>query len=244
MRTYRVLGHSSSGEVQRKATGRLVHCVYWKDLHNKSKGCAWILFRDDLEILSGTKNDDDIPIQSLGLDYTLAKARGKKWQALYSDGVPHDFRTSPSVTKRILISIVDRWPNTPLQLKPAKGLVFNVNDLHVDNSSYVYLVKLHVFEATTTGSEYYKIGKAKSIPKRIKQFGPCTLIASICSESETLSLQIEAELHRRFDAWRRPGTEIFSLNSDRLQQVLKAFHESDQADRRLQRIVGNDNYSE
>jgi hypothetical protein len=131
-----------------------------------------------------------------------------------------------------------------LQLKPAKGLVFNVNDLHVDNSSYVYLVKLHVFEATTTGSEYYKIGKAKSIPKRIKQFGPCTLIASICSESETLSLQIEAELHRRFDAWRRPGTEIFSLNSDRLQQVLKAFHESDQADRRLQRIVGNDNYSE
>jgi hypothetical protein len=244
MRTYRVLGHSSSGEVQRKATGRLVHCVYWKDLHNKSKGCAWILFRDDLEILSGTKNDDDIPIQSLGLDYTLAKARGKKWQAIYSDGVSHDFRTSPSVTKRILISIVDRWPNTPMQLKPAKGPVFNVNDLHVDSSSYVYLVKLNVFEATTTGSEYYKIGKAKSIPKRIKQFGPCTLIASICSESESVSLQVEAELHRRFDAWRRPGTEIFSLNSDRLQQVLQAFQESDQAGGLLERLISNDNYSE
>jgi hypothetical protein len=233
MRRYPVPNQRSSGQEKRKATGGLVHCVYWKDLHNKSKGCAWILFKDNLEILSGTKSDDDIPIQSLGLDYTLAKARGKKWQAFYSDGVPHDFRTSPSVTKRILVSIVDRWPNTPLHLKPANGPIFHVNDLRVDNSSFVYLVKLHAFEATAAGSEYYKIGKAKSIPKRIKQFGPCTLIASICSESEVQSLQVEAELHRRFDAWRRHGTEIFSLNSSRLQQVLAAFRESGQATIRL-----------
>jgi hypothetical protein len=208
-----------------QATGALVHCVYWKDGQNKSKGCAWLLFQDELLKLAGTRSDDHIPIRSLGLDYSLAKARGKKWEAHYSAEVVHHFRTSPSLTKRTLIEIVDRWRNPPLQLKPHGGALFNLSDLKVVTVSHVYLVELLAFEQTPTGAKYYKIGKAKSIPKRVRQFGPCAVVDSLSFQSEAESLKAEAELHRYFDMFRRTGTEIFAFDEQTLQHVTNTFLE-------------------
>jgi len=220
-KTWIIEGSSSSEN--RKALGRLVHCVYWKDLHDKSKGCAWLLFKDELAILSGTRSDAHIPVRSSGLDYSLAKARGKKWEAHYPKGEIHPFKASPALSKRNLIEIIDRWPNPPQQLKPEGRPSFNVSDLQVDETSHVYLVELLSFDPSAAGVRYYKIGKAKSIPKRIRQFGPCILVDSIPFSSERDSYQAEADLHRRFECFRRTGTEIFGLDSMSLDNLLSVF---------------------
>lgn len=208
---------------QNQPTGTLVHCVYWKDLEDKSKGCAWLLLKDDLAQLAGTRSDNHIPVRSLGLDYSLAKARGKKWEAHYSAEVVHHFRTSPSLSKRTLIEIIDRWSNSPLQLRPHGGALFNLSDLKVATVSHVYLVELLSFEKTSTGATYYKIGKAKSIPKRVRQFGPCAVIDSLIFQSDAESLIAEAELHQYFDSFRRPDTEIFAFDDVTLQHVHSVF---------------------
>ncbi len=60
-----------------------------------------------------------------------------------------------------------------------------------------------------------------SIPKRIKQFGPCELIAEARLPSEKASLTVEAQLHEKFAPWRRPQTEIFCFSAAQL-EVVKA----------------------
>jgi len=87
-------------------------------------------------------------------------------------------------------------------------------------ASITYLVQLLTFHQTAAGQHYYKIGKAKSIPKRIKQFGPCRLIKTITLRTEQDSLRVEAELHSKFSCLRRPDTEIFCMNVDVLSSVL------------------------
>ena len=41
----------------------------------------------------------------------------------------------------------------------------------------VVLIVLLMFEERASGARYFKIGKATSLPSRIKQFGPCELVA-------------------------------------------------------------------
>lgn len=82
-------------------------------------------------------------------------------------------------------------------------------------------MQLLTFEQTAAGKLYYKIGKAKSIPKPITQFGPCEVVTSIRLATEQESLKVEAELHARFSAYRRPETEIFCLNTNELETVVE-----------------------
>ena len=80
-----------------------------------------------------------------------------------------------------------RWKNPPEKLQKDKGRPFSFADLEEEAHSHVYLVRLLTFDATADGRAYYKIGKAISIPKRIKQFGPCQLIEEARFPTETLS---------------------------------------------------------
>ena len=112
-----------------------------------------------------------------------------------------------------------RWKNPPEKLQKDKGRPFSLADLVEEAHSHVYLVRLLTFDATADGRAYYKIGKAISIPKRIKQFGPCQLIEEARFPTETLSLQAEKQLHSQFDCYRRPETEIFCLNAEQLAAV-------------------------
>ena len=84
----------------------------------------------------------------------------------------------------------------------------------------MYLVRLLTFEPTAGGASYFKIGKAVSIPRRIKQFGPCELIAHEVHQSSAASLKREKELHQQFSSFRQPGTEIFLLKQIELRQVI------------------------
>ena len=82
--------------------------------------------------------------------------------------------------------------------------------------SHVYLVQLLTFDPTADGRAYFKIGKVISIPKQIKQFSPCELIAEAQLPSEKESLAFEAQLHRQFDQRRNPETEIFCFTPDQV----------------------------
>jgi hypothetical protein len=131
------------------------------------------------------------------------RARGRKWLAIYSDEESFMYLASPMATKKLMAEIVSRWPNPPLKLRPEKGAVFSLHDMQDENHSHVYLVQLLTFHQTAEGQYYYKIGKAKSIPRRIKQFGPCRLVRSIKLPTEQVSLKVEAELETVVDEYMR-----------------------------------------
>ena len=92
--------------------------------------------------------------------------------------------------------------------------------------SFVYFVRLLTFEETASGSQYFKIGKATSIPSRIKQFGPCELVALEVHTDSRAALKREKELHKQFAAFRRPETEIFLLDPMEVLQVRIAMNRS------------------
>lgn len=197
--------------------------VFWRDIQDKNKGTIWIYHSLDLENLGGFKGDPDIPFAQTGHRLSLIKARGKKWTSIYPNEDNHNFLASPMATKNILAAIVLRWPNPPLQLKPEKGPAFCLKDLRDEILSYVYLVELLTFYPDKNGHKYYKIGKAKSIPKRIKQFGPCKLISSIELTSEQQSFEIEARIQSKLNHLRRPDTEIFFMSGRDLESAVVEF---------------------
>ena len=208
-----------------------VYTVFWKDTEDKMKGTIWLYHSSELMKVGGIKQDEDIPWRQAGHRPSLTKARGRKWYAIYSDEEQHMYLASPMATKKLMAIIASRWGTPPLKLRLENGPAFNLHDLQFDAHSYVYLVQLLTFRQTSAGQQYYKIGKAKSIPRRIKQFGPCRLIASIQLPTEHASLKVEAELHAKFSHLRRPDTEIFCMNEAGLKTVLVEYllHETTQA---------------
>ena len=110
---------------------------------------------------------------------------------------------------------------------PEKGSVFTLHDMQDENHSHVYLVQLLTFDQTAEGRYYYKNGKAKAIPRRIKQFGPCRLIRSIKLPTEQISLKVEKELHSKFSHLRRPDTEIFCMSEAELEAVVDEYMRHD-----------------
>ena len=153
--------------------------------------------------------------------------RGTKWTATWEDGTTFTIRSSPQATKPLMASIAQRWRNPPRILKREGGQAFAVESLEIRRDSFVYLVQLLTFEETASGAGYFKIGKASSIPSRIKQFGPCELIAHEAHQDGPAALHREKQLHKQFAAFRRPGTEIFILRPEELQQVVASMAKSD-----------------
>jgi len=106
------------------------------------------------------------------------------------------------------------------------GQPFTVENLETRTDSFVYFVRLLTFEETAKGARYFKIGKATSIPSRIKQFGPCALVAHEVHADNRAALMREKELHKQFAAIRRPETEVFLLNQMEVLQARIAMNRS------------------
>lgn len=152
--------------------------------------------------------------------------RGTKWQATWADGTTFTIRSSPHATKTLMASIAQRWRNPPLTLKKEGGQAFTVETLKTRTDSFVYFVRLLTFEETSSGARYFKIGKATSIPSRIKQFGPCELVAHEIHTDSRAALKREKELHKQFAAFRRPETQICLLDPMEVLQVRIAMNRS------------------
>jgi len=209
------------------------YTVFWKRTDDKSKGTIWLYHSRELMQAGRFTVDEEITWRLFGHRPSLLKAKGKKWTAIYSDEEQYKFLASPMANKKIMADLVLRWPNPPAKLRIGNGPAFSLQNLQEETHSHVYLVQLLTFEQTTAGKFYYKIGKAKSIPKRIKQFGPCEVVASIRLATEQDSLRVEAELHARFSAYRRLETEIFCFDTGELNQVIAAcrgYMEADDGD--------------
>ncbi len=99
-----------------------------------------------------------------------------------------------------------------MSLQKGTARPFDLLSLMEESHSHVCLVRLLTFDQTADGRAYFKIGKAISFPKRIKQLVPCELIAEARFPSEADSLKAEAILHQQFSAWRKPETEFFCFD--------------------------------
>jgi len=171
---------------------------------------------------AGIRHDEFIPLRSRTYRPALLVARGTNWTAAWGDGITHSFKASPQISKPVMAKIAQRWNVPPITLQRDKGRPFDLVSLVEESHSHVYLVRLLTFDPTGDGRAYYKIGKAVSIPRRIKQFGPCQLVAEARLPSEKESLTAEAQLHQQFAQWRKPETEIFCFTADQLEAVRAA----------------------
>jgi len=197
------------------------YIVYWKSFAETDKGTVWLWCSPEMTAHAGLRHDEFIPLRSRGYRPALLIARGINWTAAWEDGTSHTFKASPQVSKPVMAEIAQRWNWPPVTLQRDNGRPFDLASLVEESHSHVYLVRLLTFDPTADGRAYYKIGKAVSIPKRIKQFGPCELVAEARLSSEKESLTAEAQLHQQFAPWRKPETEIFCFTAAQL-EVVKA----------------------
>ena len=202
------------------------YCLQWKDQTDFSKGTIWTYMESDAFNHAGIPRSEDgmSRFQKMGGHRPTVCMRGTKWEATWEDGTTFTIRSSPQATKPVMASIALRWANPPKQLKRDGGQPFAVETLKTSTDAYVYLVRLLTFEPTASGASYFKIGKAVSIPNRIKQFGPCELIAHEVHTDPGSALKRETALHSQFKRFRRPDTEIFLMTQQELNQVVTAMN--------------------
>lgn len=198
------------------------YIVSWKNLAQPEKGTVWIWCSPEMASHAQLRSDEGIPFRSMAHRPALTKARGINWTAVWDDGTTFTYKASPQLTKPLMAQLAQRWATPPVTMQRDKGRPFDLATLLEHSYSHVYLVRLLTFDPTADGRAYFKIGKAISIPKRIKQFGPCELIAETQLPNEQESLAFEAQLHQQFAAWRKPETEIFCFTADQVEQVRAA----------------------
>ena len=202
------------------------YCKQWKDPRDHSKGTVWTYMTSEAFKHAGVPRLEEgmgcVSVEIRHREYM----RGTKWQATWEDGTTFTIRSSPQATKPLMASIAQRWRNPPLTLKKEGGQPFTVENLETRTDSFVYFVRLLTFEETASGARYFKIGKATSIPSRIKQFGPCEIVAHEVHAYSRAALKREKELHKQFAAFRRPETEIFLLDPMEVLQIRIAMNRS------------------
>ncbi len=197
------------------------YLVFWRSPGQPEKGTLWLWCSQEMTDYAGLRSDEGIPFRAQSFRPALIKARGINWIAAWDDGTSHAFKASPQGTKALVAQLAQRWDVPPVTLQREKGRPFDLASRVEESHSHVYLVRLLTFDPTADGRAYYKIGKAISIPKRIKQFGPCEVIAEARLASEKESRTAEAQLHQQFAPWRKPETEIFCFTAEHL-EVVKA----------------------
>lgn len=201
----------------------MAYCLQWKDPSDHSKGTIWTFMPHEVKEFAGAPHlEEEMGCMMTGHRPQLCM-RGTKWKATWDENTVHTIRSSPQATRPLIASIIRRWRNPPLELQREGGKPFDINTLQARKSACVYLVELLTFEETAGGKKYYKIGKAVSVPKRIKQFGPCKLITFNTYPSPSDAFRIETELHRIFECYRKPETEIFLLDLSQLFKVINEF---------------------
>lgn len=118
------------------------------------------------------------------------------------------------------------WKKIPIKIEEVKKYRPSGSESSThewDERHKVYFVKLLAFEITAAGKLYCKIGKAKIVPKRIRQFGPCAIEDVLDFEHQREAYETEAMLHKLFDHHRVRSTEIFTLNDSEVQEIRNAF---------------------
>lgn len=142
------------------------------------------------------------------------------------DGRKFTCRTHSAASFVAVRSWTKTWKKIPVKVEEVKAYrpTSSKSTAHEWDMRYkVYFVKLLAFEITAAGKFYYKIGKAKIVPKRIHQFGPCVIEDVLDFEHQREAFEAEAALHKLFDHHRIHSTEIFALSDLEALEVRTAF---------------------
>jgi hypothetical protein len=210
--------------------GRYIHRHFWKNSTDQSKGGFWAyLHSDHIKKFGIGTAAYSLPLPEnyrYFRGYKNSRSKGKKWSFTMEDGSKFTCRTHSVASYVAVKAWTKTWNQIPIKIEEVKKNRLNGSKSTTykwDERHKVYFVKLLAFEITAAGKLYYKIGKAKIVPKRIRQFGPCSIEDVLDFEHQREAYEAEAKLHKLFDHHRVHSTEIFILNDSESQEIKNAF---------------------
>jgi len=210
-----------------------VHLFLWRDPSDQSKGALWIYIHSDQVKkygIASAKIDHSGPAPASGSFFVRisknSRSKGRKWIFIMNDGNKFSCRIHSAASFTAVKAWSLTWMNIPANVKEDKSnrLMASGSKLAVWDEKYkVYFVKLLAFEITSTGMLYYKIGKAKIVPRRIHQFGPCVIEDVLDFECQREAFEAEAMIHKIFANHRIKSTEIFLLSESVVDEIRNVF---------------------
>lgn len=212
--------------------GKYVHHWFWKDSTDQSKGGLWAYIHSDhvknYGIGTAAFNASGPPPENGKRFFTASKnsrMKGKKWLFTMEDGSKFSCRTHTGATYVAIKAWAATWRKIPAKIEEVRKHrpSSNTGIEKWDKKHKVYFVRLLAFEITAAQKLYYKIGKAKIVPKRVRQFGPCIIEDVVDFERPREAFEAEAKLHRLFDHYRVKSTEIFMLSESETLEIKNAF---------------------
>lgn len=201
---------------------RFVHL--WNDPGDHARGVGWVMVHESFIARRSSHCDADIPLVRTLIDVHKSKMRGKKWMVINAEGkIP--LKASAGLKESRIISWAQQvWPEME-SIQTPSGKVKSVHARNVITASYVYFVRLDTFTDPQSETGFYKVGKANSVPKRIRQFGSCSVVRLLACDSPTLAFRFEQELLSHFSEWRQEGTEILRMPRNVVYKVIDKMQE-------------------
>ena len=201
---------------------RFIHL--WIDPNDHARGVGWVMVHESCIAGKSLYRDCDIPLIRTGVDGHKCKIQGKKWVIISAEQkIP--IKTSTGLKESRLISWAQQvWPDME-SIQTPSGKVKSVHTRATADISYVYFVRLDTFTDPHGTTGFYKVGKANSVPKRIRQFGNCSVVHLLACDSPTLAFKFEQELLTHFSEWRQEGTEILRLPHNAVNEVIRRMQE-------------------
>jgi hypothetical protein len=221
------------GKRYRGQMGSYQHHLFWKDLSDKSKGGFWAYIHSDHVAAHGIPGYGDIANSPAFVNGRYVaripkncRSKGRKWTFGMDDDSRFSCRIQVSASYSSIKAWAQTWTKKPTSIQgesKTKPSGWDKPESQWDERHKVYFVKLLSFDATIEGKLYYKIGKAKNVPKRINQFGPCSIIDTLNFAHPREASEIERKLHSLMDSNRVKATEIFLLSEGEAEKVIELF---------------------
>ncbi len=201
---------------------RFVHL--WNDPSDHTRGVGCVMVHKSCIAGKSLYPDTDIPLTRPNLDQHRIKIQGKKWMIICPEQkIP--LKTSAGLKESRLISWAQQvWPDMESFQTPS-GKVKSVHTRTIITVSYVYFVRLDTFIDPQSTTGFYKVGKANAVPKRIRQFGNCSVVHLLTCASAALAFRFEQELLTHFSEWRQEGTEILRMPHEAVHEVISKMRE-------------------
>jgi len=201
---------------------RFVHL--WNDPSDHTRGVGCVMVHKSCIAGKSLHPDADIPLTRPNLDRHRIKTQGKKWMIICpEEKIP--LKASAGIKESRLISWAQQvWPEMESFQTPS-GKVKSVHTRTIIAISYVYFVRLDTFTDPQSTTGFYKVGKANAVPKRIRQFGNCSVVHLLECETAALAFRFEQELLSHFSEWRQEGTEILRMPHDAVHDVISKMKE-------------------
>jgi hypothetical protein len=196
----------------------------WNDPNDQSRGVGWIMIHSSNITRRNMHCDSDIPIMRKVGDPLRSKIQGKNWMIICRERkIP--LKASSGLKESRIASWAQKiWSDLEYIQNPS-GRVKSVLTRSAINVSYVYFVRLDTFTEPHSTTGFYKVGKANSVPKRIRQFGNCSVVHLLTCESPVHALRFEQELLTHFSEWRQEGTEILRMPHVVVHEVISKMQE-------------------